>query len=75
MLASGSDDKTIKLWSIENYSEITTLRGHSSMVSTVIFNNTGKILASGSFDNTIKLWDVESQTEIFTLWKHSDWIR
>ena len=37
------------------------------MVSTIIFNNTGKILASGSYDSTIKLWDVESQTEIFTL--------
>jgi WD40 repeat protein len=27
-LASGSDDKTVKLWSVESQKEITTLRGH-----------------------------------------------
>ncbi len=28
-LASGSSDKTVKLWNVETQKEITTLRGHS----------------------------------------------
>jgi WD40 repeat protein len=27
-LASGSEDKTVKLWSVESQKEVTTLRGH-----------------------------------------------
>ncbi len=29
-LASGSADKTVKLWSVESQKEVSTLRGHSS---------------------------------------------
>jgi WD40 repeat protein len=29
-LASGSADKTVKLWSLESQKEVTTLQGHSS---------------------------------------------
>ena len=71
ILASGSQDKTIKLWNVESQTEIATLTGHSDYVKSVAFNNTGTILASGSQDNTIKLWNVESQTEIATLKGHS----
>jgi WD40 repeat protein len=28
-LASGSDDRTVKLWSVESQKEVTTLQGHS----------------------------------------------
>ena len=67
ILASGSDDKTIKLWNVESQTEIATLMGHSSSIYSVAFNNTGTILASGSNDITIKLWNVESKTEIATI--------
>ena len=30
--------------------EIATLKGHSSYVTSVVFNNSGTILASGSYD-------------------------
>ena len=70
ILASGSNDNTIKLWNIESQTEIATLKGHSRGVNSVAFNNSGTILASGSNDRTIKLWNVESQTEIATLKGH-----
>jgi WD40 repeat protein len=70
-LASGSEDKTVKLWSIESQKEVTTLQGHSSYVLSVAFSPDGKYLASGSNDNTVKLWSVESQKEIATLQGHS----
>jgi WD40 repeat protein len=58
-LASGSKDKTVKLWSVESQKEITTLQGHSSSVKSVAFSPDGKYLASGSDDKTVKLWSVE----------------
>ena len=70
-LASGSGDKTIKLWDVQSQREIATLTGHSSSVDSVAFSPDGRTLASGSFDYTIKLWDVQSQREIATLTGHS----
>ncbi|WP_414518592.1 ribosome assembly protein 4, partial [Nostoc sp. PCC 9305] len=53
-LASGSDDKTIKLWDVSTGKAIKTLTGHSSSVLSVAFSPDGKTLASGSDDKTIK---------------------
>ncbi|MEH2151563.1 nSTAND1 domain-containing NTPase, partial [Nostoc sp.] len=59
-LASGSEDKTIKLWDVSTGKAIKTLTGHSSRVYSVGFSPDGKTLASGSEDKTIKLWDVST---------------
>jgi WD40 repeat protein len=69
-LASGSEDITVKLWSVESQKEVTTLQGHSSSIFSVAFSPAGKYLASGSYDNTVKLWSVESQKEVTTLQGH-----
>jgi WD40 repeat protein len=60
-LASGSYDKTVKLWSIELQKEVTTLQGHSSYVLSVAFSPDGKYLASGSADKAVKLWSIQSK--------------
>ncbi len=66
-LATGSYDKTIKLWNLETGKIIHTLIGHSDSVNSVSFSPDSKILATGSADKTIKLWDVETGKEIRTL--------
>ena len=71
-LASGSNDKTIKLWDVQSQGQIATLTGHSEAVGSVAFSPDGQTLASGSSDETIKLWDVQSRGEIATLTGHSD---
>jgi WD40 repeat protein len=58
-LASGSSDKTVKLWSVESQKEVTTLQGHDNTVNSVAFSPDGKYFASGSWDNTVKLWSLE----------------
>ncbi len=60
-LASGSEDKTVKLWSLESQKEVTTLQGHSRSVKSVAFSPDGKYLASGSSDKTVRLWSVQSK--------------
>jgi len=56
MLASGSEDQTVKLWNIHTGECLETLHGHSKRVCSVAFSSDGKTLASGSGDETIKLW-------------------
>jgi WD40 repeat protein len=58
-LASGSRDKTIKLWDVETQREVKTLQGHSWSVTSVAFSPDGKHIASGSWDSTVKVWSVE----------------
>jgi WD40 repeat protein len=57
-MASGSYDKTVKIWSFELKKEITTLKGHNGTVVSVSFSSDGKYLASGSEHGLIKLWNV-----------------
>jgi WD40 repeat protein/tRNA A-37 threonylcarbamoyl transferase component Bud32 len=71
-LASGSWDKTIKLWNLATGEEIRTLTGHSSSVYSVAISPDGKTLASGSGDKTIKLWNLETGEQIRTLTGHSN---
>ena len=58
-LASGSGDRTIKVWSLSARRLIHTFIGHSNWVSSVSFSPDGKTLATGSGDKTVKLWDLQ----------------
>jgi WD40 repeat protein len=59
-LASGSMDKTIKLWDAQTGGLKQTLTGHSNGVHALAYSPDGKTLASGSDDKTIKLWDAQT---------------
>lgn len=74
MLATGSMDKTIKLWEAATGRELRTLTGHSSFVLSVVFSPDGKTLASGSVDKTIKFWEVATGRELRTLNGHANWV-
>ena len=65
--ASGSDDKTVKLWDVTSGECLKTLEGHSWTVTSVSFSPDGTKVASGSNDNTVKLWDVTSGECLKTL--------
>ena len=55
ILASGTDDSTIKLWNKNTGDLMSTFIGHGSWVMSVAFD-ADDILASGSDDSTIKFW-------------------
>jgi len=61
ILASGSEDNTIKLWDVANSRELLTLDAHANDVASVAFSADGSSLASGSSDQTIRLWNIREQ--------------
>jgi WD40 repeat protein len=59
VLASGSFDKTIKLWDVNARKELATFKGHRSDVWTVEFDSDGKTLYSSCRDGNIS-WEVKT---------------
>jgi WD40 repeat protein len=81
MLASGSEDKTVKFWDVTTGKCIRTLKGHTGIVNSVAFTADGKMLASGGhglqrgmFCGEVKLWDVTTGKERTILKGHSKWV-
>ncbi len=72
LLATGSDDRTIKLWNVDAGQATGSLRHHSWSVVAVAFTPDGETLVSGSWDKTVKLWKVSTGQEICTLSEHLD---
>jgi WD40 repeat protein len=62
VLASGSVDRTARLWDVSDPLHPTQigqpLTGHTDMVIGIACSPDGKVLATGSGDTTIGLWDV-----------------
>ena len=71
-LASGSEDGTIKLWTMagSKTTEKSSLTGHTGPVRAVAFSPDGQYLASGSADQTIKVWDIANGKEVLSLSGH-----
>ena len=59
ILASGSGDKTIKIWNIEDRSIISTLSGHSEAVNVLCSVKEG-VLVSGSVDKSLIIWSLST---------------
>ena len=72
ILASGSEDTTIRLWNITTSQCLKTLQGHTSWVKSLAFSPNGQLLASGSYDQTVKLWDALTGECLRTLEGHTN---
>jgi WD40 repeat protein len=72
LLATASEDRTIRLWEVVSGIERTVLRGHEDPVRSCSFSPDGLLLVSGSWDRTIRLWEVASGRLRAVLRGHED---
>lgn len=64
MLASGSRDKTARIWQISGGQNTATYRGHSAAILSVAWrpaNSAVQLLASGGDDETVQVWDAQAK--------------
>ncbi|MDV2992565.1 MAG: Tol-Pal system protein TolB [Chroococcidiopsis sp. SAG 2025] len=74
LLASGSNDKTVKLWDWQTGSCVRSLSGHADFIYGIAFSADGQILASGSTDSSVRLWKVSTGQCFQILQGHTDWV-
>ncbi len=70
-IATGSKDKTAKIWNGGTGTEQRTLAGHEGSVQAVALTPDGSILATGSADGTARLWSVSSGECLRVLTNHA----
>jgi WD40 repeat protein len=74
LLASASDDGTVRLWDPTTGASRGTLKGHSRLVNAVAFSPDSQLLASASYDQTVRLWDLTTGASRGILEGHSGWV-
>jgi WD40 repeat protein len=65
-LATGSADKSTKIWDIETGKELLTLKGGDGSPSSVAWSPDGRQLAMGS-GGVLKVWNMPAAKELLTL--------
>lgn len=66
-LATGAEDKLIRVWDIASRVIRNTFSGHEQDIYSLDFARDGRTIASGSGDRTVRLWDIEAGQNILTL--------
>ncbi|XP_075896782.1 WD repeat-containing protein 47-like isoform X1 [Nelusetta ayraudi] len=79
MIASGSQDKTVRFWDLRVPSCVrvvgTTLHGSGSAVASVSVDPSGRLLATGQEDSTCLLYDIRGGRMVQTYRPHGSDIR
>src|SRR5262249_39963234 len=72
-LASGGDDRTVRLWDLAAGREAATLTGHTDWVRALAFSPGGKRLASGGCDGAVLVWR-GGRSRAVQLGPHDGWV-
>jgi WD40 repeat protein/Cdc6-like AAA superfamily ATPase len=72
VLASASDDATVRLWDSETGRELRLLNRHSAPVQSISFSPDGRLLASGGKDKLVCVWEVDTGRQFRGFDVHSD---
>lgn len=66
-VATGSKDKSAKLWQMSTGREVRSFLGHEATVTSLVFTSDGKTLITGSNDKTIRFWEVATGKKIYSI--------
>ncbi|HPF38990.1 MAG TPA: protein kinase [Phycisphaerae bacterium] len=74
LLASGGDDRTLRVWEVATGRLLATMTGHSQKIFTVTFTPDGSRIVSGGNDHVIRFWDTASFGQVFALPGHESYV-
>ncbi len=70
--ATGSSDKTVKLWEVSTGREIRSYLGHTHDIRYLAFSPGGKILVSIDMDYHLKIWEIPTSKELHDIFMPGD---
>jgi sugar lactone lactonase YvrE len=71
LLASGSADRTARLWSLPDGTAVKTLKGHTGWVNCLAISPDGRLLASAGRDGRVCLWHLPDGAALARLKGHT----
>jgi WD40 repeat protein len=74
-MASGSEDRTVRIWDTQTGGQLALLQGHNHAVWFVGFSPDGTHILSGSFDKTVRIWDTQTGKQLALLDGHTSAVR
>ncbi|GAA5808876.1 hypothetical protein MFLAVUS_002275 [Mucor flavus] len=70
--ATGSQDKTAKLWNVDSGELVGTMKGHKRGIWCAQFSPVDQVLATSSGDKTVKIWSLKDFTCLKTFEGHTN---
>lgn len=70
-IATGSSDKTVRLWDVQSGECMRIFTGHCGMVLSLAMSSDGRYMASGDEDGAILMWDLGSGRCVTPLMGHT----
>ncbi|RYP54983.1 hypothetical protein DL768_000299 [Monosporascus sp. mg162] len=74
LVASASNDKTVRIWSADTGELQQTFEGHNDMVNSVAFSYDSKLVTSASNDRTVRIWSADTGELQQTFEGHNGWV-
>ncbi|KAF7257317.1 hypothetical protein EG68_05541 [Paragonimus skrjabini miyazakii] len=74
VMATGGEDRKVKLWAVGKPTCILSLTGHTSSIESTEFSQEEDRVAAGSLSGSIRIWDLEEMKIVRTLSGHTSGI-